>query len=52
MYFITGPGKEAIGVANAETTITVLDEFNDVFTGIGCFKGTFSLQDKFDAKPY
>ena len=26
--------------------------FGDVFNGIGCFKGTFSLQLKPDSKPY
>ena len=26
--------------------------FEDVFTGIGCFDGTFSLQVKLDSKPY
>ena len=30
----------------------VHDEFHDVFNGIGCFKGTFSLQIKPDSKPY
>ena len=28
------------------------DEYKDIFTGNGCFKGTFSLQVKDDAKPY
>ena len=27
-------------------------EFSDMFTCIGCFKGTFSLKDKYDAKSY
>ena len=26
--------------------------FGDIFNGIGCFKGTFSLQLKPDSKPY
>ena len=26
--------------------------FGDIFNGIGCFKGTFSLQLKADSKPY
>ena len=33
-------------------TKKVHDKFNDVFNGIGCFKGTFSLQLKPDSKPY
>ena len=28
------------------------DAFGNVFNGIGCFKGTFSLQLKPDSKPY
>ena len=28
------------------------DVFGNVFNGIGCFKGTFSLQLKPDSKPY
>ena len=27
-------------------------KFGDIFSGIGCFKGTFSLQLKPDSKPY
>ena len=27
-------------------------EYDDVFTGIGCLKDTFSLQVKYDVKPY
>ena len=27
-------------------------KFGDVFNGIGCFEGTFSLQLKADSKPY
>ena len=34
-YFIAGPGMEA------DTTLKIHDEFSDVFTGIGCFKGIF-----------
>ena len=28
------------------------NEFSDVFSGIGCFEGTFSLQVKDDSWPY
>ena len=27
-------------------------DYDDVFNGIGCFEGTFSLQLKADSKPY
>ena len=30
----------------------IYDTFGYVFNGIGCFKGTFSLQLKSDSKPY
>ena len=36
----------------AELTQQIHKEFNDVFNGIGCFKGTFSLQLKLDRRPY
>ena len=44
IYFITGPDKEA----NMETKTTqeLHSKYSDVFTGIGCFEGTFSLQVK------
>ena len=43
---------EAKGVASAETTQTIHNEYTDVSTGIGCIKGKFSLQVKDAAKPY
>ena len=39
-------------MANAETTLKIHDEFGDIFTGIGYFKGTFFSQVEDDAKPY
>ena len=33
-------------------TQKIHDTFGDIFNGIGCFKGTFSLQLKPDSKPY
>ena len=36
--------------SSAECTETVHDEFKDVFTGVGYFKGTFSLHVKEEAK--
>ena len=37
---------------SVHTTLKIHDEYNDMFEGIGCFKGTFSLQIKQNAKPY
>ena len=37
--------------ASAEITLKI-HEFSDVFTEIGCFKGTFFLQVIDDTKPY
>ena len=51
-YFIAGPGTEANRVASAEITQKMHDDVSDIFTGNGCFKGTFSLQVKYDTKPY
>ena len=51
-YFIAGPGMESNIVENTETTLKIHTEYNDVFTGIGCFKGAFSLWVKDGAKPY
>ena len=39
-------------VASATTKQELHNEYSDVFTGIGCFKATFSLQVKDRAKPY
>ena len=33
-------------------TQRIHEKFEDMFNGIGCFKGTFSLQLKLDSKPY
>ena len=33
-------------------TQIIHNKFGDVFNGIGCFEGTFSLQLKPDSKPY
>ena len=43
---------EANKVASAQTTKIIHNDYSDVFTGIGCLKGTFSLQNRNDAKPY
>ena len=42
-YFIAGPGKETDEAARAKVTKEMPTYYNDVL-GIGCFKGTFSLQ--------
>ena len=42
---------EANKWASAGTTQTIHNEYSNVFTGIGCFKGTFSLQVKEDKTP-
>ena len=33
-------------------TQKIHDTFGNIFNGIGCFEGTFSLQLKQDSKPY
>ena len=38
--------------ASAVTIESIHNQFKDVFTGIECFKGTFSLQVKDSTKPY
>ena len=43
---------ERLRAAIAETTLKINDEFIDVFTGIGCFKGTFFLEVKDNAERY
>ena len=46
VHFIVGPDKEADMVASVKATQEFHNEYSDVFTGIGCFKDTFSLQIK------
>ena len=38
--------------ANNKITKSINKEFADIFIGIECFKGTFSLQVKDGTKPY
>ena len=38
--------------ASANMTRQIQKEFENIFMGIGCFEGTFSLQVKPDSKPY
>ena len=51
-YFTTYPGREANRAVSEQTSLKMCDKFSDVFTGTECFKGTFFLQVKDDAKPY
>ena len=43
-YFFTRVERNADIKASTELTQEAHDECKDVFTGIKCFKGTFSLQ--------
>ena len=42
-YFIAGQGIDNSREVSTETSI-IHEEYSEVFTGIGCFKGMFSLQ--------
>ena len=49
--FIADPDKNA-DVAASATTQDIHSIYVDVFSSIGCFKGTCSLQAKEGVKPY
>ena len=49
-YFIPGPTQDNDKRVSAEITEQQQRDFKDVFTVIGCFDGTFSLQVKPDSK--
>ena len=51
-YFLSGPNCDIDKKKSAEWTQQTRKEFNDLFDGIGCFEGTFSLQVKLDSRPY
>ena len=51
-YFLSGPGYDTDKKKSAELTQQIHKEFNNVFNGIGCFKGTFSLQLGPDSRLY
>ena len=51
-YSHPGPSKDSNKRVRAEITQQLQRHFKDVFTGIGCFDGTYSLQVKLDSKPY
>ena len=50
-YFNPGPDQDNKKVS-AEITKQLQRDVKDVFNGIGCFDGTFSLQLKLGSKPY
>ena len=50
-YFLSDPTHES-KKKSAESTQQIHKDFDDMFNGIGCFEGTFSLQLKPDNKPY
>ena len=51
-YFLSGLTYVSDKKKSAEATQQIHIDFDDVFNGIGCFEGTFSLQLKPDSKPY
>ena len=51
-YFLSGPNCDTDKRKSAELAQQIHKEFNDVFIGIGCFEGTFSLQLKLDSRLY
>ena len=50
--FFAGPSSESNKRKGDESTQQIHKEFEDVFNGIGCLEGTFSLQPKSNSKPY
>ena len=51
-YFLSSPNVEADKRKSIKLMWEIHNTFGDVFNGIGCFKGTFSLQLKPNSKPY
>ena len=51
-YFLPGPNKENDKGVTTDTTEQIQKEFEEVFMGIECFEGMFSLQVKPHSKPY
>ena len=49
-YFLPGPNQDNDKRVSAEITQQLQRDFKDVFTGIGCFDGAFSLQKIPDSK--
>ena len=51
-YFYSSKDPEADKRWSNDMTQKIHNTYGNVFNGIGCFKGTFSLQLKPDSKPY
>ena len=51
-YLLQRPNHNHDKRVNTEITQQLQRDFKDVFTKIGCFDGTFSIQVKPDSKPY
>ena len=51
-YFCSSNNVDADNRSSIAMTQSIHMRFGNVFNGIGCFKGTFSLQLKPDSKPY
>ena len=51
-YFFAGPTYDSKQRESVESTQQIHKEFDNVFNGIWCFEGTFSLQLKPDSKLY
>ena len=51
-YFLPGPSQDNDKKVSSGIMQQLQRDFKYVFTGIGCFNGTFSLQVKLDSKPY
>ena len=51
-HFIVGPEKKADMKASVLQKWSIHNKLKDVFMGTVCFKGTFSLMVKDEAKPY
>ena len=51
-YFLSSSNIMADKRQSSEMTQKIHDRFGNVFNGIGCFEGTFSLQLKPNSKPY
>ena len=51
-YFLSSPNTEIDKRKSAKLTQKIHNVFDNVFNGIGCFEGTFSLYLKPDSKPF
>ena len=51
-YFFSSNNIDADKRKSSAMMQKIHDAFGNIFNGIGCFRGTFSLQLKLDSKPY